>query len=493
MNSNVSLGRQLRRSRQVDINAWSEHASIKGAAEFLYHKVLKQHWVIQRERAVVEKQSAITMLLCNLYAVHNADPRFWVSLSLDHNAYGHISGRYKPDWLTWRHIDPVVEAFALSGLVEMHKGFIDRNKGTGRVSRMRATDDLILLLETQFGVQSYMVMDAPAAETLLLRDADKKLTAYADTDWSEDCRDRLRVIRDALFHANYNLKITDQQEEQMMTEIFNREDRLPIDFTHTLPVRIFNNGNFGHGGRFYRHWGQGIPKVFRPHIVHDGKPTVEIDYSAMHPTMLYAEAGREMPAAPYQIDGFEIPGARSICKRVFNTMVNARTPQEALGSIANSTLRGMKLPERYPTPKALMDALLDKHREVSHLLNSNAGVRLQYRDAQIAETVMLEMLKYGVAPLPIHDSFIVRSLYSERLLEVMSAVFEQAVGVSATAKGDQPLFDIVPVSDVSVEDQLEPVQMAQQFEDIRNQQLNGTSAYKRYEVRNANHFERIKI
>jgi hypothetical protein len=73
--------------------------------------------------------------------------------------------------------------------------------------------------------------------------------------------------------------------------------------------RIFN-GSFDRGGRFYCHGSsfQNMPASQRPELelVVDGvvHPVVEIDYSNLHITMAYAEAGAPLPEGDqYAVDG----------------------------------------------------------------------------------------------------------------------------------------------------------------------------------------------
>ena len=59
-------------------------------------------------------------------------------------------------------------------------------------------------------------------------------------------------------------------------------------------ARIFNDGKWGVGGRFYYGWWQEIPKRFRKYITIDEGFTTELDYSALHPHMVYYKNDLEM-------------------------------------------------------------------------------------------------------------------------------------------------------------------------------------------------------
>lgn len=51
--------------------------------------------------------------------------------------------------------------------------------------------------------------------------------------------------------------------------------------------RVFNNSSFNDGGRFYGAQYQRLNSTERSRIMINGNPTMEIDYSSLHPNMLY--------------------------------------------------------------------------------------------------------------------------------------------------------------------------------------------------------------
>jgi hypothetical protein len=77
--------------------------------------------------------------------------------------------------------------------------------------------------------------------------------------------------------------------------------------------RIFARGSFKLGGRAYG-WYQNIPKEWRKRITINGSATAELDFRAMHLSMLYNEANTLMPAGdPYAIPGWQ-RGRRQACR-----------------------------------------------------------------------------------------------------------------------------------------------------------------------------------
>jgi hypothetical protein len=54
-------------------------------------------------------------------------------------------------------------------------------------------------------------------------------------------------------------------------------------FAQTVLYRVFNNGSFDLGGRFYGPSWQALPKAWRGRIQIDGEAVVELDYGSLHP------------------------------------------------------------------------------------------------------------------------------------------------------------------------------------------------------------------
>ena len=81
--------------------------------------------------------------------------------------------------------------------------------------------------------------------------------------------------------------------------------------------RIFNNGSWEQGGRFYGGWWQGIGKDLRHDIMIDNKPTIEIDFKAMHAALLFAATNQQSEFDPYSLEdellsGFSLEEQRSV-------------------------------------------------------------------------------------------------------------------------------------------------------------------------------------
>ena len=81
----------------------------------------------------------------------------------------------------------------------------------------------------------------------------------------------------------------------------NRTRARTLNFANVALRRIFARGRMDRGGRFYGGWWQTIPKDDRRFITINGRPTVEVDFSEIHPTMLYLLDGQSAPESIYDL------------------------------------------------------------------------------------------------------------------------------------------------------------------------------------------------
>ena len=69
-------------------------------------------------------------------------------------------------------------------------------------------------------------------------------------------------------------------------------------------------------------------------------------------------------------------------------------------------------------------------------LGSSIGLEAQYIDIQIAEAVMIDLLKDDIVILPIHDSFIVPAGYQQWLETAMNYHFKQRLGADIKVEAE---------------------------------------------------------
>lgn len=206
--------------------------------------------------------------------------------------------------------------------------------------------------------------------------------------------------------------------------------------------RIFNE-DMQHGGRFYGAMHQTMPKLSRSAITIDGELTVEIDYSAIHPNLLFWMAGREAPEDVYQsiqeITGLE----RNLVKALLLRLLNANSDDGFKRTVTKSGNPNTKaVAERNPEDKTgilegfipgvpdyykggdFITSIKEAFPEMADFIGRDKlGVTLQWHDARIMSSVISRCLESGFVCLPVHDSIIVPLSQKDAAVEIMAQEF----------------------------------------------------------------------
>jgi hypothetical protein len=310
---------------------------------------------------------------------------------------------------------PVIHQLSSQGFLE-HDRKPPRNFGWQ--SRFRATPRLLEAVNIPTVIYDLV-------ELIRLKDRDENLVNYSDTNITISMRRRLEEINESLSAAELELPTPAVKHEGTVLRLGDRHFLYPA--MKTL-YRIFNRGSFSCGGRFYGTWWQQIPKKIRSTLLIAGEPTVEHDYPQLHPNMLYASIGARPEGDAYEIDGWP----RDLVKRAFNILVNAENFDSARRAIAlEITGKGA-----YARATSLIDAIKLRHPKIARMFYSDAGIRLQRRDADMAEVIMRRLIGLGIVVLPIHDSFITAARHEADLIEAMNVAWIQCFG------GKDPLISI---------------------------------------------------
>jgi hypothetical protein len=263
------------------------------------------------------------------------------------------------------------------------------------------------------------------AETIILRnkvDGRKVLQEYDDTPATERHRASLKKINSCFLKHWCDLEVQDTELTKLEARIANHATKEPIDFSQRTLVRIFSNGSFKQGGRFYRTWWQNVPSEYRKYITIDEKRTAEFDFSQLNPHLLYHSNYKQLgseDAYDRVLDGEH----RKIVKQAFNAMVQASTPLKSCPDEIDISGLEMGWEE-------LRDRILKAHKPIADHFFKGVGNHLQFMDSNIAEGVMLYFAGIDAPALPVHDSFILHHAYGEsgEVEEAMRRAFYEEVG-----------------------------------------------------------------
>jgi hypothetical protein len=185
-------------------------------------------------------------------------------------------------------------------------------------------------------------------------------------------------------------------------------------------TRIFNNGSFHEGGRFYSPL-QNLRKVDRQFLRFDGDPTIEVDFAEMHPSLMYHLEGQTYFGDAYSIPGFD----REKVKVAFNTMIN-RDAKKHKGSIASTLAKNLSLSQNEALE--LERGIYRLHDKVASKFNTGYGLTLQNIDSKIAYKILTYFIMKLKRPiLMVHDSAIVSVRDLESLMLAMVDCYKETL------------------------------------------------------------------
>lgn len=342
-------------------------------------------------------------------------------------------------WLKHKPTTAAVHALHRAGYIELHKGiYFEANS---RRTRIRASEKLVaLFIRHRFNLDS---VEAQDKELVQLRGPkiNGKQGAIIDISRGNHAatarpfKEGVLRINAALSNASIELHLSEQSYiEHYVKRLNGKKAPSPPHPLHNRLCRVFNV-SFDFGGRFYRHWAQGVPRELRRFIRINGEPVMELDYKAIHPTLLYAERGLAIEGEVYVPFGWPY-AFRPVFKLLMLAAINADDLDNAVKGARHGIYRNPELMAAFPeclTNRWLVpafEALAHLHKPIADEFFNGAGLRLQRKDSEIAERVMLTLLDRGVVSVPIHDSFLVAHPHTDALREVMLATSKDVSGVT---------------------------------------------------------------
>jgi hypothetical protein len=383
---------------------------------------------LQEERAAEWLVEALCQASAHLPPVALALPR-------SRGAYTASAQRRVP--FPYGVITRVLEACRSLGWIEEITGNEERG-----VTRLLARGELRVYCGTVSG--RWRRRPAPPADELLVIgnkvNKNKIRRRVTDQDHVDAARWRsnLDAINQFLAEQCIYLRATNAEMGELSVELGKPDkDGNPrmINFGRVALRRIFSE-TLDKGGRFYGGWWQNAPSHARRFIFINEWRGIECDYSGMALRCVYADEGLTPPDDPYDI---ALPGymgrddpRREFVKDFINAILNDRKKQHRMASDRLAAL-GM-------TQAQLMGRIEQVHAPINHHLRTDAGLRMQFTDSEIAERVMLKLMARNIVCLPIHDSFIVPAPFMGELQAAMESSFEEVTGQPARLEWSVPPF-----------------------------------------------------
>ena len=320
------------------------------------------------------------------------------------------NSRYRDPNLTYKQTVAAYDGLIKLGLVQQtQRGYFNRETLEGSITRFVANDKLLSIFSDIKEDPFKAIQPNLSSESIILRgkiDGKKQQIDYLDTPGVNEMRNNLLLINKCLKAHYPDIRIRDNEWLPLQERIMADPKKQPIDLTRRKLVRIFSEGRFDRGGRFYQGWWQNVPSDYRPFITIAGKKTCEYDFSQLNPHMVYFLRDKELGSEDAYDRVFD-GGHRDLVKEAFNAMMQSSTPLHKEPEDINLSEMDFDWP-------FLRQAIMDAHKPIQDMFFKGHGNYLQYVDSVMAEDVMLKFAKSNYAPvLPMHDSFIMQFVFGE--------------------------------------------------------------------------------
>ena len=204
-------------------------------------------------------------------------------------------------------------------------------------------------------------------------------------------------------------------------------------------TRIFHNGNFDSGGRWYGGW-TSLTRETRKHLKIDGEPVVEVDLNASLLTLLSCVVSQPMQCGDTWDDAYAVVAERLEFDEQYEVL-RAKVKQvivELIGTGSPHKAEPASEDEDSPfddseTSKKQFNQIRDLcHQAYPALLqlnnkDMNFVAALSYHEATIITQTMLKLKDMGVAAYSMHDGLIVKQSNADNTVSTLREVYDEYV------------------------------------------------------------------
>jgi len=223
-------------------------------------------------------------------------------------------------------------------------------------------------------------------------------------------------------------------------------------------TRIFHNGNFDSGGRWYGGW-TSLTRETRKHLTIDGEPVVEVDLNASLLTLLSCVVSQPMQCGDTWDDAYAVVAerldfdepyevSRAKVKQVIVELIGTGNPHKA-ESAANDKDSPFDDSE---TSKEQFNHVRELcHQAYPALLTLNNKdmnfiAALSFHEANIITQTMLKLKDMGVAAYSMHDGLIVKQSNADTTVSTLREVYDEYVTAHQVKQRLTKLGISVPLS-----------------------------------------------
>lgn len=412
------------------------------------------------------RKLALNNILTNLIISYFNDRFLIISQnSNDYSGYRDFGLNY----FTYRLIIGWVNLLLLNDYINLIPGYYDNVAESGKRARLTCSDKILSVVNS-FTLETSDTEMINYYPSVILKNSEKQIVNYPFSGRIKSMIDFLNVYNEfisgadiylpigAKFLSNsisYHYPLSNEQyiniyHRIMATTDHRNNSAIPLLITIETNLlknkklqgqlyRVFNNGKFSEGGRFYGAEYQQLNEADRSKILIDNSPVTEIDYSSFHLQMLYHKTNKQYIGDPY-IKIFNSPELRPLLKIVNLIAINSQNPVQALRAIKYEISKSNELTLLKRTynidEKDLLRKFESVHSRISQYFYSGIGIKLQHIDSQIAADILKHFTKREIPCLCVHDSFLVPQKHKEELKEVMNSVYKKHLGFDAKLKSN---------------------------------------------------------
>lgn len=262
-----------------------------------------------------------------------------------------------------------------------------------------------------------------------------KRLPYDDT--ADTCHIRQVLERANVVNAQASIRYCDEDDEH-----FDLAPAMKAIFVGRLSYygRLHTSG-----GRYKEPHHQGLPKAERQTITIDAEAVTELDFSGLHPRLLYAKQKEQYDDDPYMAVGRELIDVTGLASETYRllrgyfkvallALLNSSDWQQAEGACNDwfrtgnrddvKAVRSLGITRARP----VLEAFMETHATIAHYFHSGDGLKVMNLDARIATDIVDHFAQQYIPILPIHDSFIVQECHEDELRDVMNQVYGQHTG-----------------------------------------------------------------
>lgn len=179
---------------------------------------------------------------------------------------------------------------------------------------------------------------------------------------------------------------------------------------------------------------QSLKRNERKRLKVNGNRVKEVDYSSLHPNMLYALNGIQVNNKDmydvgnwYVNEGLSEEEARKAVKMMLLRMINAKNSSNAIYSFkkAWNEEHGYYKNSRIEWLYKLFNTINVAHSQIAHEFCTGKGIYLMNLDGKLIREVCWRLTREQICALGIHDSVIVESRYQDKAKQIMKEEYEK--------------------------------------------------------------------